>query len=847
MNATKERNWTPVKGEQFEAVSVGNVTVKLYRRQRWTANRKTKRTIYELADYTSGVRRLRGFTDHGDARKEAEKIARQLSSGDATAATMRNSEAASYGRALELLRPTGTALEVAAATYAKAVEILGSDAVIEAATFYARHRADQVQRRAVADVIAELIATKEARGKSPRYIGDLRARLARFAKFFGADTSIITQPDLKVEPDTRNRGADISTVTTADVQKWLDGLKLSAQSARNFRTVIGTLFSFAESRGYIFKGGNPIEGTEQITANGGDIQIYTPDEITVLLKAATREFLPVIALGAFAGLRTAEIERLEWKDVDMTGGFITVASDKTKTRSRRLVPVLPNLAQWLAQYVRHTGKIWKGTTNDLQDARAACVKAAKTPWKDNGLRHSFISYRLASIQNAAQVALEAGNSPNVVFRHYRELVKPSAAKAWFAVTPEQAENVVQLAAQVRTPDEILAMQFDDSDRILGDRLLATGQSLVISGQGGIGKSRLLLQMAVACRAGLPFVSFETRGQELSWLILQAENSNRRLKADLESLRLWVGPQHWRQVNAGLKIHTLESDLDGFLSVSSPKAQLAIKAAVESTKPDVVVFDSLYNFGAGNLNSDEDMAETLLTLSRLAKAGNPKRAIVILHHAGTGKAGAARATGFDRTSFSRNSKVLHSWTRGQLNIAPGSPDEDAVFVVTCGKCSNGKEFPMFAIRLDPETMIYAPDETFDLSGWQADVTGKKDAAMMTVDRVAELCAGSLTKTELAAKIRGDCGCGKTASFNWVPQAIAQREATAAASKADHEKQLAEKNALTEKIKADAQKNAEASELARVKGKMDTEAREAALREQIKMESETAPKPDAEKQA
>jgi hypothetical protein len=101
------------------------------------------------------------------------------------------------------------------------------------------------------------------------------------------------------------------------------------------------------------------------------------------------------------------------------------------------VPVLPNLAQWLAQYVRHTGKIWKGTTNDLQDARAACVKAAKTPWKDNGLRHSFISYRLASIQNAAQVALEAGNSPNVVFRHYRELVKPSAAKAWFAVTPSK--------------------------------------------------------------------------------------------------------------------------------------------------------------------------------------------------------------------------------------------------------------------------------------------------------------------------------------------------------------------------------------------------------------------------
>jgi integrase len=420
MNSTKDkRNWTPVKGEQFEAVKIGNVTVKLYRRRRWTANRKKKRTIYELADYTGGVRRLRGFADHGAARKEAEKIARQLSSGDATAATMRNSEAASYGRAVELLRPTGADLVLAAASYAKAFEILGGDAVVEAANFYARHRPDQVKRKRVADVVAELIAAKEARGKSARYTGDLSARLTRFAEEFAVD---------------------ISTVTTPDVQKWLDNLKLSAQSARNFRTVLYTLFAFAEKRGYIFKGGNPVEGTEAIEANGGDIQIYAPDEITALLKAASRKFLPVIALGAFAGLRTAEIERLEWRNVDLAGGFITVAKGKAKTRSRRLVPVLPNLAQWLAPYARRKGKIWKGTTNDLQDARAACVTAAKTPWKDNGCRHSFISYRLASTQDETQVALEAGNSPKVIFGHYRELVKPAAAATWFAIAPVRAAS-----------------------------------------------------------------------------------------------------------------------------------------------------------------------------------------------------------------------------------------------------------------------------------------------------------------------------------------------------------------------------------------------------------------------
>ncbi len=60
-------------------------------------------------------------------------------------------------------------------------------------------------------------------------------------------------------------------------------------------------------------------------------------------------------------------------------------------------------------------------------------------WKNNGLRHSFISYGLAAIQNTAQVALEAGNSPQMIFQHYRELVRPADAEKWFAVTLASVE------------------------------------------------------------------------------------------------------------------------------------------------------------------------------------------------------------------------------------------------------------------------------------------------------------------------------------------------------------------------------------------------------------------------
>jgi hypothetical protein len=60
-------------------------------------------------------------------------------------------------------------------------------------------------------------------------------------------------------------------------------------------------------------------------------------------------------------------------------------------------------------------------------------------WKHNALRHSFISYRLATVPNTAQVALEAGNSPQMIFGHYRELVRAMDAENWFGITPASVE------------------------------------------------------------------------------------------------------------------------------------------------------------------------------------------------------------------------------------------------------------------------------------------------------------------------------------------------------------------------------------------------------------------------
>lgn len=184
----------------------------------------------------------------------------------------------------------------------------------------------------------------------------------------------------------------------------------------------------------------------------GEISIFTPSETARLRSAASPEFLPCIAIAAFAGLRSAEVERLEWCDVRLPERIIELRASKAKTASRRVVPISDNLAAWLAPYGKLEGLVWKGSHKEFYQAQQATAEATATkklkaiPWRQNVLRHSYGSYRLAVIKNAAQLSLEMGNSAGMVFKHYREVVREEDAKAYFSIAPMLPENVAKMKA-----------------------------------------------------------------------------------------------------------------------------------------------------------------------------------------------------------------------------------------------------------------------------------------------------------------------------------------------------------------------------------------------------------------
>ena len=182
------------------------------------------------------------------------------------------------------------------------------------------------------------------------------------------------------------------------------------------------------------------------------IKVFTPEEMIKLLANAKSDHLVALAVMGFAGIRAEEFKRLQWEHFDFAERHIIVPDSVAKCEERRIVPLPDNLCAWLLPHKQVSGPVCP--YHNLAIVFARLAKRAGIQWKRNGLRHSFISYRTALIKNVPQVAFEAGNSPQMIHRHYLKVVTESVAKQWFAIRPDQPANVIpvpQTNADVQAP------------------------------------------------------------------------------------------------------------------------------------------------------------------------------------------------------------------------------------------------------------------------------------------------------------------------------------------------------------------------------------------------------------
>lgn len=400
-------------------VKRGSSVVKIYH------DRKPEGTYYRVTYYLGGKRHRLNFSDLEAAQNEAEAKASQLSRGDVDAMQLNGNDRLVYGRALDALKEFDLSLDAVAIEYKEARKLLNGVPLIEAARFYEKHNLRGIRRKNVALAVYEMIAAKTKKGVSDVYLADLRYRLGAFRQAFHCEVNAIA-------PD--------------DVAAFFDNLRLSPRSHNNFVRTLRTFFRFAQKHGWLSKEVDLLEPVEKRSEKRTPVEIFTASQLAAILEKASPEVAPCIALAAFAGLRSAEILRLDWDDIERRPGFIEIAAHKAKTATRRIVPISDNLAKWLAIAPRVDARVWPHSKDRFFKAMIRAARNAGIVWKQNALRHSFISYRVAETQNVNSVALEAGNSPHMIFRHYRELATPEQARTWFATAPEPAVNVVPIRA-----------------------------------------------------------------------------------------------------------------------------------------------------------------------------------------------------------------------------------------------------------------------------------------------------------------------------------------------------------------------------------------------------------------
>jgi hypothetical protein len=246
---------------------------------------------------------------------------------------------------------------------------------------------------------------------------------------------------------------------------------------------------------------------------------------------------------------------------------------------------------------------------------------------------------------------------------------------------------------------------------------------VIFGQGGLGKSRIGLNIARNQVLGIPFGGMVTGEKPLRHLFMGTENGLHRLQYDIRKMSKGLSSEQVERLNDHIFLATLEAADDPYVTLSDPANVERWRATVKERRPDVLWADPWGDVQAGDANAETDARWTISELTKILGEVNNNAAITVLAHSRTGVRNIMEAVGYDGANFGKGSKALYSCARSVLNLAPGGEEENPPVVVACAKNNDGAKPPPFALQMDPGSMTYDALDDFDVEEWIGDIRNR----------------------------------------------------------------------------------------------------------------------------
>lgn len=256
------------------------------------------------------------------------------------------------------------------------------------------------------DAVEQFLGAREKRKRSDRTLGNLKNRLAAYAREYCPKTV-----------------GDLSETT---VEEWIDRRGISSLTSRNDFAALRNFANWLVAKGHLSR--SPLEKLESPHIDASMPQVLTLAESDRVLKAA-EELGPLryYAIGLLAGLRQSEIVALPEGAIQKEH-IAVVGIGKKRSRTKRVIPVCPRLRKIL--------EATQGSPLVFDSYIHKKLKElAKVTWQEDILRHTWVSYRLAFTGDAARTAMEAGHDSATMARYYVNAKSKAEAEAFFGEPP----------------------------------------------------------------------------------------------------------------------------------------------------------------------------------------------------------------------------------------------------------------------------------------------------------------------------------------------------------------------------------------------------------------------------
>lgn len=153
---------------------------------------------------------------------------------------------------------------------------------------------------------------------------------------------------------------DITDIRASHIVKWQNDCGFAPKTIKNYRGTMNLVLDMALCDEIITK--NPLKFVKAPKKQHKPVEIFTQDEMQILISNAPGQLKNILMFTLFTGLRGSELIALRWHDIDFNSESITVdtriregVEDVTKSKRVRIIDMLPQAKEALKKQQLRTG------------------------------------------------------------------------------------------------------------------------------------------------------------------------------------------------------------------------------------------------------------------------------------------------------------------------------------------------------------------------------------------------------------------------------------------------------------------------------------------------------------